>query len=177
MRKLAAANTNLFVEGILRRGVVDSNHVEVYGFPVIINHQINFGERVRRTGCAVIDPRIEVSKFPQAKCLRGTETVLLRLVRICYASLTSEVQSLIESENLIPARVEHLIAFGEIFPEYQRHCAVVALGNAFYSNSRSAVVPILHTALLNGKSVRSIELLPAACIWDSSCEFLAVAPQ
>lgn len=67
-----------------------------------------------------------------------------------------------------PAKTEHLLAYGEVFPEEQRRFPIVALGSGGVHDNRD--VPYIY----GNESKRYLNLICWNVVWDRIYRFLAV---
>lgn len=103
----------------------------------------------------------------------GQAEVKLHLVHLNREATTAEVAARLDSLGFQSASIEHLLAFGEKYPDKQREFPIVALGSVWVSGYGDRYSPCL-----NGSGAeRDLGLfwLDPDDRWDGSCRFLAVS--
>lgn len=109
----------------------------------------------------------------------GQHEVELVLVHANRKINSSEMMEELESLGLMPAKMEHLLAFGATYPEAQKQFKIVALEANWFSIHQDEGNDI-YTSYLDSKSgVRTIGYslgydFNGGPSWDANCRFLAV---
>lgn len=105
--------------------------------------------------------------------VNGTADVKLRLVHLGRDAKTKEVEEHLEAIGLLPAKIEHLLAFGAKFPDKQREFPIVALGSVWVRSVGRRLMPFLG----GGGSERVLYLhwSDPTYGWVDDCRFLAVS--
>ncbi len=82
---------------------------------------------------------------------------------------SEDAKSRAEVDGFIVAKAEHLLSFGESFPEEQRKYPIIALGSVCEVDGGRRVL-----ALWDGDGRRDLRLYCWSAGWDSRCRFLRV---
>jgi hypothetical protein len=178
-RSLLNEEETIVLERLLEEGVITPDNVDHFlmdpqpyfkseGFMVKVDFGVPFGLQVMSGHYRHIDQRITASHFPPSG--NGAMNCRLRLIKPHFTATTREVLAEIRERGLIPARIEHLLAFGARFAEKQRQFAVAALGSGW-----EGFIPLL--SMHGDPPARSLEALHESSIWDPECRFLVVEVQ
>lgn len=101
----------------------------------------------------------------------GQIKVDLVLVHLYKTATTDEILKYMQSQNLDPAKIEHLLAFGFLYPEIQELFPIFALGSAWVDPiDRHSVASYPCLSAYNGLR----ELRHGGGTWGYSCHFLAI---
>lgn len=102
----------------------------------------------------------------------GSVKTKLRLVHLNRDATTEEVEAYLDSLGMKPPKIEHLLAFGEKFPELQREFPIVALGSVWVDRDGYRDVPCLW---LGSERCLSLGWGGPVSRWRGNCRFLAVS--
>ncbi|MBD3311713.1 MAG: hypothetical protein GF349_04475 [Candidatus Magasanikbacteria bacterium] len=111
---------------------------------------------------------INADNFPVAG--EGIAETKLELVHLNKKASTDEVEAYLEENDLRPATLAELLAFGTMFPEIQRDFPVIALGSSCVRSDGNRFVPYLY----RDGSERSLNLSWDDHDWYEIFRFLAV---
>lgn len=104
--------------------------------------------------------------------------VKLVLVHLNNVARTDEVVRYMDKLGLRPARIEELLAFGEKYPDIQRHFPVAAIGS-FWVDSGHRNVPFLDSGsyrrISDERRILSLDWDGRALKWADRYRFLAVS--
>ena len=118
-----------------------------------------------------VNSNIRSARFPLAG--QGVEEVEFKEFHFDFDLESDDAKTRIEAADTVspwmPAKIEHLLAFGKQFPEKQRQYPIVALGSV------GEVYGDLCVPYLDRRDAsRGLSLLRRGGRWGRSCRFLAV---
>jgi len=153
------------------RNASHSPKMEVYKvYGVMVDYNLSLAEMIKAGQYELINDDITGENFP----IRGTgqQEVELMLVHLNRIVTTREVLEYLNSQGLEPAKIEHLLAFGAVYPDAQREFPIVALGSSFVADGGSRYYPYLRS---DGHERRlNLSWDDADDHWGGSCRFLAL---
>ncbi len=141
-KKITADNFQLFL------GNPNKLFFEDDVFPVSIDYKLSLDEMVEE-GKYDMKTGITPENFESFK-IEGSGTVEAKLRLMCINRPVSieEVDELIESFGLMPAKIEHLLAFGAKYPDKQREFSIIAPCSGWVIDRyrrKNRTMPSLHT--------------------------------
>jgi len=150
--------------------IVRSSSTSLESYPITIDYDQSLADMVAAGKYDWINPDITAKHFPiKGKGTVETERVLVHLNR---QATTKQVEEHLAAQDLEPARIEHLLAFGAANPELQREFPIIALGSSWVRPYGFRDVPFL----VRDGSERDLLLSWDApgYLWPESCRFLAL---
>lgn len=120
---------------------VPNAHRDQNEFPIIIDYSWSIDRMVNAGNYYRVNEEI-FSKFPVNG--KGFEMAKLRLVHFQKNLSISFIEDRIAQMGFSPARIEHLLVFGYMYPEQQLEHAIIALGSKWEHPNGSLNAPILN---------------------------------
>ena len=141
-------------------------------YPLEVNHDIPFAERLKATGANFPDPGITAEHFGTAKA-SGKETMNVVMVPIdSTMSSTKAVRTYMWKHKLRAATAEELLAFTMRYGDFAKEFPLVALGSVWTPVDDGISRVLIAEPHLGGLKV-DIEYLESDD-WTLNCRFLAV---
>jgi hypothetical protein len=110
-------------------------------FPVIVDYNLSIERMVNMGEYSHVTAEI-YSKFSASGT--GLELVNLRLIRFRNVITIAEVEDCISKMGFAPAKIEHLLVFGYMYPEQQLEHSIIALGSKWDHAGGSVNAPVLN---------------------------------
>jgi len=150
--------------------IVKPSSTTLESYPISVDYNLSLVDMVAAGKYDWINPEITAKHFPiKGKGTVETERVLVHLNR---QATPKQVEEHLAAQDLEPARIEHLLAFGAANPELQREFPIIALGSSWVRPDGDRDVPCL------GRygSERALRLIwdDPDDLWRESCRFLAL---
>lgn len=128
------------------------------------------------------DQRVEAGKYDWVDswtcdvpaCGEGKHDCELVLVRLDEDASTEEVLTEFKRRGLLPARMEHLLAFGAKYPEHQRRFNILEFGSSWYPWDRHRRFVASLTGRSGKRELRTVFDEPGSRWNVATCVFLAV---
>ena len=114
------------------------------GFPVLVNYDLSAEEAIAAGDYQAVNANINSKNFSWKK--KGQAEVQIFHVKFDHRISSPDVIRELESENLRPAELPELLAFGAKFPDVQRKFSVVGMGSVWHDRKGYANVPCLYEA-------------------------------
>jgi len=156
--------------GFPKEAIIADRAVSIV-FEVTINYRYSLREMIEAGNYNWFDDDINDKNFTIKG--RNQHKVELTLIRMSLPSTTEEVLDYLNSQNLKPARLEHLLTFGATYPEItsgQFAFPIVALGSVWVDDDGNYKFPYLDCP--DGE--RKLCLYCPNSMWINLCRFLAL---
>ncbi len=153
------------------------NNPNTMTFPVTIDYSMSLAEMIRAGHYDSVNGNINEKNFPIKG--RGKVTENLILFHLERSANTYEVLYELDSHDLKPASVEHILAFGATYSGKQKKFPIIALGSTWVP--RDGCVHSLSlgvgTSFSGRNTERALHLVGHVLPWDERCRFLAINKQ
>lgn len=146
----------------------DSKQIASGTYPVTVDYSLSLAKMIKAGKYDWKNDNITAKNFPVKG--EGKQAVVPELVHLNRFASTDEVLAHMEANNLRPATLPELLAFGEKYPDVQREFPIVALGSSWVSPDGGRGV----TCLWGGGGGRRLDLIWCEVGWGDSCRFLVV---
>jgi len=143
-------------------------------FEIIIDYERSLGEMIRAGNYNwVSDGILEQEGVFEGK--RGEQETEAFLFSFSKRIAIPEIKEKMEKKGFQPARIEHLLAFGATYPEFQKKFPIICLGSTFRETNIGPSLPRV-PALVFEQGKRCLCLKPSWHLvgWEENCRFLAV---
>ncbi|MDP3901700.1 MAG: hypothetical protein Q8Q37_01845 [bacterium] len=141
-------------------------------FSVIVDYSSTLCAMIEAGSYNWVSLDINDKNFPSPKITSDLPqaTINLELIRFNKRMSSEQVMDELKKQNLRPATLPELLAFGAKFPEKQRKYPLVALGSVWQNLYGRRRVPILY----GDDDERALDLDDWDGDWDGRYRFLAV---
>jgi len=139
-------------------------------YKVVVDYGKSLAQMIEAGDYGWFNDSINDKNFPLQGV--GQHEVELVLVHLNRNATTKEVLEYLDNQGLIPAKIEHLLAFGVAYPEIQKEFPVVALGSVWVGVNGSRNYPCLDC----DDDQRKLDLIwyGGDYPWGGTCRFLAL---
>ncbi len=109
-------------------------------YPITIDYSLGLDQMIERGNYEDTDSDIIKFFFIEGE---GKINVDLEIIAFDKNLTTAEILTGLEAQGLVPARLEHLLAFGAAYPEEQLEVHLIALGSSWVDSGGDRSVPYL----------------------------------
>lgn len=151
--------------------IVGAKNVFSKVFRVTVDYGLTIAQAIQEVNCDWVNSDINDQNFSVLKM--GEERSTFVYVRFDRVATTVEVLEYMKQNNLVPADIKQLLAFGKQNPDEQRKYPIVELGSGWLSSAGDRHVAYL--SVDDGK--RKLNLLPWGTPggqWVECYRFLAI---
>lgn len=137
-------------------------------YTVVVDYTMSFTDMITAGRYDCKNDDITSEHFPIAGS--GKVDTKLHLVHLNREATTKEVEAYLNTIGLQPAKIEHLLALGEKYPNLQREYSIIALGTVWVNRDGDHHVPFLRRSGL-GRDL-SLYWDDPDDRWGDYCRFL-----
>jgi hypothetical protein len=138
-------------------------------YEVIVNYSKTFQEIIFDGSYDHVDGKITDDHFPISGV--GQKKIELVLLHLGRDVTTKEARKILSNLGLVPARMEHLLAFGAQYSEQHFDFSITALGTSYVSKHSEYFTKLVHH---NHERSLKITWTDKSFVWHDRIRFLAV---